>query len=148
MTKPHPSRTRWRIALGVVVFAAVAWLVAFPAYKRHRAIQEIHRLGVGVGRETVGPQWLRSWGVGFDRVVRVDLRNTKLTNNGLKHLSVLKHLQLLSLRDTEVNDNGLKHLGMLKELHVLMIGGTRITDDGIKTLQQTLPDCEIYWDGM
>ena len=46
MTNPKPSRTRRRIAVAVVVlFTAVGWLVAFPAYQRHRAIQEIERVG-------------------------------------------------------------------------------------------------------
>ena len=74
MTNPKPSRKRWTIGLAVVVlFAAVAWLVAFPAYKRHRAIQEIERVGGTVWKETVGPKWLQKLGFGFDRVYVVRL---------------------------------------------------------------------------
>ena len=117
MTKPKPSRTRWRFALAVVVvFAAVAWLVAFPAYEQHKAIQhrmaiqEIERVGGEVIRKTVGPQWLGQWGIGFDRVNVVGLRGTEITDDGLKHLSSLTSLSVLFLGDTEITDDGLKHL--------------------------------------
>ena len=67
MTKPKPSRTRWKVALGVtVMFAVMGWLFAWPAYERHRAIQEIKRVGEDVGRESVGPQWLSQWSIGRD----------------------------------------------------------------------------------
>ena len=87
MPNPKPSRTHWKIALAVVVlFAAVGWLVAFPAYRRHRAIQEIERVGGEVGRETVGPLWLSQWGFEFGRVIEVHLEGTEITDDGVKML--------------------------------------------------------------
>ena len=114
MTNPKPSRTRWKIALGVVVlFAAVGWLVVWPAYQRHRAIQEIERVGGWVVREQTGPQWLRKWGIEFDRVTEVHFDETGITDDGLKHLVGLSSLRTLSLHESQISDDGLKHLAGL-----------------------------------
>ena len=82
MANPKPSRKRWKIALGVVfLFAVVVWPVAWPAYKQHRAIAEVERLGGSVGRESVGPKWLQQLGFGFDRIVQVNLASTQVTDD-------------------------------------------------------------------
>jgi hypothetical protein len=168
VTKPKPSRTRWRIAVAVVVlFAAVAWPVAFPAYKRHRAIQQIERMGGFIQRDIVGRQWLRQWGIEFEPVWMVDLKrtritddglqhltgltslqelyleNTRITDDGLKHLSDLTGLEILHLSGTHVSDDGLQHLSGLTSLRQLSLGGTHVSDDGVKMLQESLPECEI-----
>ena len=135
MTNPKPSRTRWKIALGVVVlFAVVGWLVAWPAYQRHRAIQEIERVGGETIRETVGPQWMIQLGFGFHRVTGFILDETEITNDGLKHLSCLNSFHVLSLDGTRITDNGLKHLSGLTNLEVLGLGETNVSDDGLKHL--------------
>ena len=124
MTNPKPSRKRWRIALvAAVLFAAVGWMVTFPAYERHRAIQEIERVGGYAERTTVGPKWLSQWGFEIGRVVQVELDGTAITDDGLKHFSGLTNLEYL------------------------MLGGTRVTDDGVKMLRESLPNCGIEYDG-
>ena len=103
MTNPKPSRKRWKIALGVVVvFAAVGWLFAFPAYQRHRAIEEIERVGGEIERGSFGPQWLSQWGIKSSRVSRVFLEGTKVNDNTLAHLNCLANLQDLYLNDTAI----------------------------------------------
>jgi hypothetical protein len=145
MTKPKPSRKRWRIVLAMaVLFSAVGWLVAFPAYKRHRAVQEIERVSGWVESETVGPQWLQKLGFGFDRVWMVYLVGTEITDDGLQHLSSLTNLKCLSLSGTHVSDDGLKHLSGLTNLEYLFLVNTQVTDDGVKMLQESLPECNIH----
>ncbi|MBT4866284.1 MAG: hypothetical protein HON53_14365 [Planctomycetaceae bacterium] len=120
MTYPKTSRKRWRIALFVaVLFAAVAWLVAFPAFQRHRAIQEIEGLGGYVLRESTGPQWLSRWGIGFDRVYVVGLDGNKITDDGLNNLSHLPSLRMLGLAETDVNDDQLMCVRRLTNLQEL-----------------------------
>jgi len=180
MTNPKPSRTRWKIALGVVVLFAVAvgWLVAWPAYQRHRAIAEIERVGGTVVRDTVGPQWLQKFGIGSNDVIfdlfrpqatdetlkhlsglsnlqDLWLDNQGITDNGLKHLSGLSNLQELSLNNTAITDNGLKHLSGLSNLQFLSMFNTKITDEGLKHLSGLknlqflrLDDTEVTEDGV
>ena len=146
MTNPKPSHTRRRIAIAVVVFiVGVGWFVAYPAYQRHRAIQEIERVGGRVDRKQTGPQWLRKWGIGFGRVTGVHLNETERTDDGLKHLGSLTTLTELSLSGTQITDNGLKHLSGLASLVILSLDATQVTDDGVKMLQESLPNCDIEW---
>ena len=135
MTNPKPLRKRWKTALvAVLVFVAVGWLVAWPAYQRHRAVEEIERGGGEVGRAITGPQWLQKLGIGFDRVVFIDLFRSQVTDETLKHLSRLTSLQVLWLDRTRTTDNGLKLLSRLTNLETLSLGDTAITDNGLKHL--------------
>jgi len=52
-------------------------------------------------------------------------------------------LRSLDLRDTQITDGGLRHLQAQKRLARLDLRGTRITDDGLRKLRVALPDCEI-----
>jgi len=66
-------------------------------------------------------------------VVAVDLRNTKVTDAGLKNLAPLTQLQTLDLRETEVTDAGLTNLAPLTQLQTLYLN-TKVTDAGLKDL--------------
>ena len=165
MTNPKPSRKRWRIALAVVVvFAAVGWLVGFPAYQRHRAIQEIERVGGKVYRETVGPNWLRQWGIGFERITKVSFCGTGTTedwkqilnspsyldrgdisDDTLKHLGSLTSLESLSFNHTNITEDGLKHLSNLTNLRELLFCNSMSSNnEGLRRLGESLPKCQIF----
>ena len=122
------------LAVSTLVHVGAIVLLAFPAYKRHRAIQEIKRVGGTVEMETVGPQWLSQWGIGFERVKTVYLQGSGISDDKLKHLSGLTTLETLYLNDTKITDDGLKHLSGLTNLRELWLFDTEITDDGLKHL--------------
>ena len=67
-----------------------------------------------------------------------------MTDAGLKELTALPKLTLLSLHKTEVTDAGLKELVALKSLTTLDLRDTRVTDAGLKELYRTLPNCQIW----
>jgi internalin A len=70
----------------------------------------------------------------------LDLRGTKVTDEGLKSLAALTKLQTLHLNDlTGVTDKGLGHLGGLKALTRLDLRGTKVTDGGKADLKKALP---------
>ncbi|MBT6153202.1 MAG: hypothetical protein HOL01_02015 [Planctomycetaceae bacterium] len=152
MTEPKPSRRRWKIALGVVVlFAVVGWLVAYPAYQRHRAIEEIERLGGAVYYRETGPQWLSRWGINFERVEAVDLRYTvktgggyKATDNTLQYVSSLTSVESLYLGGADITDDGLRHLTGLTNLQQLILNDTQISDHGLKHLRG-LTSLQLLW---
>jgi internalin A len=72
------------------------------------------------------------------------LASTRVTANGLAHLSKLAALSDLNLRETQVSDAGLVHLMGLSKLSNLNLDGTWVTKTGMKSLQETLPSLKIY----
>ena len=64
-------------------------------------------------------------------------------DDALAILYRFRQLRSLNLRDTQVTDGGVRHIASLKRLEQLDIRGTRITDDGLQELQGVLPHCEI-----
>jgi hypothetical protein len=56
---------------------------------------------------------------------------------------VLGSLQTLDLKFTKVTDAGLKHLTALKSLRSLDVRNTDATKTGVAELQKALPDCRI-----
>jgi hypothetical protein len=58
----------------------------------------------------------------------------------------LKTLEWLDLRDTKITDAGLKSLKGLTNLRSLSLQGTRVTAAGAKELQQALRKCKIEWE--
>jgi len=64
-------------------------------------------------------------------------------DDALAMLSKFPELRSLDLRDTQITDGGVRHLAALRRLEHLDIRGTRITDDGWQRLRRTQPDCEV-----
>ena len=72
---------------------------------------------------------------GFE-VAKIDLTETKITDDDLENLAVLPELASLTLHGTEVSNNGLNHLTALKSLKELDLSNTNINDDGLKILAE------------
>jgi hypothetical protein len=60
----------------------------------------------------------------------------------LESLSGLKHLTTLDLRDTPITDKGLKHLEALSAM-TIYLSGTKVSEAGIDSLHRALPKCRI-----
>jgi len=68
--------------------------------------------------------------------------NTKITDEGLKHLRGLSNLEHLSLAPQH-SDAGLEHLGGLRKLETIKAVNTKVTKAGVAKLQETLPRCQV-----
>lgn len=64
-------------------------------------------------------------------------------DDALAMLYSFRELRSLNLRDTQITDGGVRHIMALKRLEQLDIRGTRITDNGLQELRRALPNCEI-----
>lgn len=76
-------------------------------------------------------------------LIKLHLERTKIGDDGLKHLKSLKDLEYLNLYDTKVTDAGIEHLKDLKKLKKLYVWKSEITEDGIMKLGKLLPDAEV-----
>ena len=65
----------------------------------------------------------------------LDLRLTKITDEGVAKLKNLTSLQTLNLFRTQAGDKGLESLKKLTNLETLLIGGTKVTDAGLVHLR-------------
>lgn len=65
----------------------------------------------------------------------LDLRLTKIGDEGVAKLKHLTSLQTLNLFRTQVADKGLASLKKLTNLETLLIGGTKVTDSGLVYLR-------------
>jgi hypothetical protein len=63
------------------------------------------------------------------------LEDTRVTDKGLAALRRLTGLRWLELRGSPVGEEGLKHVSALKELQVLDLSRSRVTDAGLKRLK-------------
>ena len=70
----------------------------------------------------------------LESLTSLNLRSTKVTDAGLKHLASLKNLTSLDLSGTKVTDAGLEHLAALKNLNSLDLSGTTVADAGLEHL--------------
>ena len=70
----------------------------------------------------------------LDDVVILNLRDTKITSTGLKHIRNFTNLRRLHIERTAVDDSGIPFLASLSQLEYLNLYGTRITDKSLKSL--------------
>lgn len=73
----------------------------------------------------------------------LDLRDTAVTNAGLKKLHHLRQLQGVNLAGTRITDDGLRILEEMRQVRVLDVSRTNVTADGIQRFQLERQDCEI-----
>jgi hypothetical protein len=71
---------------------------------------------------------------GLSSLHTLNLFGTGISDVGLAHLSALPGLQTLQLNSTAIGDAGLVHLQSLKNLNELGLYHTRVTDDGLRFL--------------
>lgn len=74
----------------------------------------------------------------------LDVSGTRITDEGLKHLSSLKGLTVLRLRDTAVTDAGMAHLASHPQLAWLDLSNTRVTPQGLAVLKASR-SLEAIW---
>jgi hypothetical protein len=79
----------------------------------------------------------------LDRLERLSLHGTPVTDAGLECLRGLACLRVLDLDDTFVTDEGLACLKGMTRLKFLSLEGTRVTDAGIRELQKSLPKLQV-----
>jgi hypothetical protein len=70
----------------------------------------------------------------------LSLQSTRVTDEGLKHLSRLPTLQEIDVSETDVTDAGLVHLHGLGALRTVRAEGTRATREGLAPVGKALPN--------
>ncbi len=78
-------------------------------------------------------------------VTELYLRDTRITDDGLKYLSRLAKLDTLDLAETGVTDAGLRCLTGLSNLKHLDLTKTRVTAEGVAMLKRAIPKVEVKW---
>ncbi len=77
-----------------------------------------------------------------DRVNRLVLDHTRISDAGLAHREGLTQLTWIYLSDAPVTDAGLEHLRGLTKLRALVLWNTAVTEAGVQRLKQALPKLE------
>ena len=68
----------------------------------------------------------------LQKLKQLYLQRTKITDAGLKEVAHLQQLTYLELYGTQITDAGLKEVAKLQQLKNLFLEGTQITDEGLK----------------
>jgi hypothetical protein len=95
--------------------------------------------------EPPGPRWLRAW-IGddyFRRVTSVAFWDPHTTDEHLRILTTLNRVRRVYLDGTQVTDAGLVHLEHLTDLELLSLRSTHVTVETRERLQKRLPSCGI-----
>ena len=77
----------------------------------------------------------------------LQLSNTDMTDVALPYFQDCKKLESLKLHNTGVTDAGLPHLANFTNLKILTLKQTRISEKAVKQLAAALPECRIEWKG-
>jgi hypothetical protein len=139
---PRSGRIAWIFAaLILLLLLAVGWGFWLPRHRQAAVCDEIVAMGGDYEIFYDGPRWRWLYdlevpvvGNPFDRVVRVNLGSTRVTDQWLRNLSALRGVRELSLDRTAISDAGVKHLESLSELRDLTLKETRITDRGLESI--------------
>ena len=75
-----------------------------------------------------------------EEAIRKELKKPegKLTEADYEKLTKLR------LQNTQITDAGLKDIAKLQQLRRLRLSNTKVTDAGVAELQKALPKCEIH----
>lgn len=78
---------------------------------------------------------------------RLYLTDTRIDDEGARHLKDLTGLLELNLDGTQLTDAGLVHLHGMKELAAVRLQRTKVTRDGARALAAALPRCRVEYSG-
>src|SRR5687768_5803791 len=80
----------------------------------------------------------------FDDLTYLNFDRSQITDAGLVQLLPLAdRLESLDLRGTRVSDDGIAHLQRLRRLTLLRLKGSSISTDGIEHIRKSLPNCKL-----
>lgn len=68
---------------------------------------------------------------GIETIQSIIIRESKITDQGFRHLQGMTNLKVLRIRDIPLSDNGIANLSRLTSLTHLELGTTEITDRGL-----------------
>ena len=92
------------------------------------------------------PLWLQRW-LGFDffaNVLEVGSWHFSGRDDDLALFPSLPTIQRIDfISAPHITDDGLAHLTKLKHLQYLRLGGSQITDEGVRKLKESLPTCQV-----
>ena len=83
----------------------------------------------------------------FKHLEQLRLASPQITDAGLATLAQLHELKHLHLIGAPISDAGLAHLHGLQGLSSLYLDGTRATEDGMSKLVEALPGVHLHFDG-
>jgi hypothetical protein len=81
------------------------------------------------------------------KLEQLRLSSDRVTDAGLACLVNLKKLRHLHLIGMPITDSGLAHLHALTGLRSLYLDGTKTTEDGIGRLVKALPEVHLHYEG-
>jgi hypothetical protein len=80
----------------------------------------------------------------FDDLTYLNFDRSQITDTGLAQLLPLANkLESLDIRGTRVSDNGIANLQRLPKLTLLRLKDSAISTDGMETIHKTLPSCKL-----
>ncbi|TCS35672.1 hypothetical protein [Reinekea marinisedimentorum] len=82
--------------------------------------------------------------VQFNEIKRLHIHQSTLSNDDLRYLKGLVHLNCLLLRGMQFTDECIKYLCGCRSLSILDVFETSIGVEGEMNLKKHLPACEIY----
>ena len=82
---------------------------------------------------------------GYPNLNWISLRNTEITDNGLKPLTKLQFLQYINLSGTQVTDKSISTLASMKSLNEIYLWNSQVTESGAEKLRESLPEAKIIF---
>ncbi len=114
-------------------------------WHEQRQIVTLRGLGFQVFTEPQGQYFFRQFAGDAlsQRAVYVHLDDPRVTDDWLRNLGNLKHIEVLSIKSSNVTDVGLKRLRSLSNLRDLQLVDTQVSESGIAELRKALPKLQL-----
>jgi hypothetical protein len=109
-------------------------------------LSNIEELALRLAGSDLMDEGLATLGCRRKGLATLDLKNTVVTDKGLKSLAGVSVSYLNLSGCAGVTDAGLESIARLKGLEVVVLAGTRVTTDGVASLKKALPDCNFILD--